>query len=160
MPIIFKFLIADTYLEAILYVPILLLATYFSNISGFYGGIFTAYKDTKIMGSTTFAAAIINILINLLFINKFGIYAATFSTLISNVIVYAYRRYKLKKYIKLKEKFNYVFWILLAITLVSYYFNNMISNIIVFIIVLAYCIFTNQRFIKGILNPIISRFKK
>ena len=160
MPFAFQILVDPSYNDAYIYIPILTISIYYTNMSNFYGGIFTAYKDTKIMGSTTFAAAIINILINLLFINKFGIYAATFSTLISNVIVYAYRRYKLKKYIKLKEKFNYVFWILLAITLVSYYFNNMISNIIVFIIVLAYCIFTNQRFIKGILNPIISRFKK
>ena len=27
----------------------MLLGTYFANISGFYGGIFTAYKDTKII---------------------------------------------------------------------------------------------------------------
>lgn len=160
MPFAFPILVDPSYNDAYIYIPILTISIYYTNMSNFYGGIFTAYKDTKIMGTTTFAAAIINIVINLLFINKFGIYAATFSTLISNVIVYAYRRYKLKKYIKLKEKFNYVFWILLAITLVSYYFNNMISNIIVFIIVLAYCIFTNYGFIKGIINPIISKFKK
>ena len=40
------------------------MATYFANISGFYGGVFTAYKDTKIMGTTTVAAAIINLAIN------------------------------------------------------------------------------------------------
>ena len=160
MPFAFPILVDSSYNDAYIYIPILTISIYYTNMSNFYGGIFTAYKDTKIMGTTTFAAAIINIVINLLFIKKFGIYAATFSTLISNVIVYAYRRYKLKKYIKLKEKFNYVFWVLLAITLVSYYFNNMISNVIVFIIVLAYCIFTNLGFIKGILNPIISRFKK
>lgn len=160
MPFAFPILVDSSYNDAYIYIPILTISIYYTNMSNFYGGIFTAYKDTKIMGTTTFAAAVINIVINLLFIKKFGIYAATFSTLISNVMVYAYRRYKLKKYIKLKEKFNYVFWILLAITLVSYYFNNMISNVIVFIIVLAYCIFTNLGFIKGIVNPIISRFNK
>lgn len=55
------------------------------------------------MGSTTVAAAIINIVINIIFIPKFGIYAASFSTLISNLIVFVYRRYKLKEYIVLKE---------------------------------------------------------
>lgn len=160
MPFAFPILVDSSYNDAYIYIPILIISIYYTNMSNFYGGIFTAYKDTKIMGSTTVVAAIINILINLIFIPKFGIYAATFSTLISNIVVYAYRRYRIKNYIRLKEKFNYVFWILLALTLVTYYINNMIVNIFVFIIVLAYCIFTNQKFIKSILQPIINKFKK
>ena len=128
-------------------------------MSNFYGGIFTAYKNTKIMGSTTIVAAILNVVINLIFIPKFGIFAAAFSTLISNVIIFAYRRYKLRDYIKLKEKFNYIFWILLVITLITYYQNNMILNVIMFIIVLAYCIITNLNFIKRILQPIINKIR-
>lgn len=160
MPFAFPLLVDSSYNDAYIYIPILVISIYYTNMSNFYGGIFTAYKDTKIMGSTTVIAAIMNVLINLIFIPKFGIYAATFSTLISNIVVYAYRRYRIKEYIKLKEKFNYVFWVLLAITLVTYYINNMIANVIVFIIVLAYCIFTNQKFIKSILQPIIKRLKK
>ena len=128
-------------------------------MSNFYGGIFTAYKNTKIMGSTTVVAAIINVGLNLILIPKFGIWAATLSTLISNVIVFAYRRYRLSEYIQLKEKFNYVFWILLVITLITYYKNNMILNIIMFIIVLAYCVITNKNFIKKILQPIVNKIK-
>ncbi len=160
MPFAFPILVDPSYNDAYIYIPILIISIYYTNMSNFYGGIFTAYKDTKIMGSTTVIAAIINILINLIFIPKFGIYAATFSTLISNIVVYTYRRYRIKNYIKLKEKFNYVFWILLAITLVTYYINNMIANVIMFIIVLAYSIFTNEKFIMGILKPIINRFKR
>ena len=37
-----KILINKNFYNAIYYVPILLIATYFANISGFYGGIFTA----------------------------------------------------------------------------------------------------------------------
>ena len=129
-------------------------------MSNFYGGIFTAFKNTKIMGSTTVLSAIINITINLIFIPKFGIYAAAFSTLISNAIVFAYRRYKLREYIKLKEKFNYVFWTLLVITLITYYRNNMILNVIMFIIVLAYCIFTNMTFIRKILKLVLGKMKR
>ena len=93
--------------------------------------------------------------LNLVFIPRFGIWAATLSTLISNVIVFAYRRYRLKEYIRLNEKFNYAFWILLVITLITYYKNNMILNIIMFIVVLAYCIITNKNFIKKTLKPIL-----
>ena len=44
------------------------------------------------------------------------------------MLVYFYRRYRLSDYIKLKEKFNFVFWILLITTLVTYYYNNMAIN--------------------------------
>lgn len=159
MPFAFPLLVDSSYNDAYNYIPILVISIYYTNMSNFYGGIFTAYKDTKIMGSTTVFAAIVNILINLIFIPKYGIYAATFSTLISNIIAYGYRRYKLRNYIDLKEKFNYVFWILFAITLVTYYINNMALNVVMFIIVLAYCIITNKRFIMGILQPIINKIK-
>ena len=159
MPFAFPILVDESYNEAYVYIPILVISIYYTNMSNFFGGIFGAYKDTKIMGTTTIVSAIINIVINLIFIPKFGIYAAVFSTLISNVIIYLYRRQKLKMYIKLKGKFNYAFWILLALTLFTYYKNNMIANILMFIVVLAYCIFTNKNFIAQILRPITSRLK-
>ncbi len=157
MPLAFPLLVNESYNDAYKYIPILIISIYYTNMSNFYGGIFTAYKNTKIMGSTTAVAAVINIVINIIFIPKFGIYAATFSTLISNMVVYFYRRYKIMDYIKLKEKFNYVFWILLVITLITYYKNNMILNIIVFLLVVAYCIFTNKNFIMRVSKPVISK---
>ena len=159
MPLAFPLLVNESYNDAYKYIPILIISIYYTNMSNFYGGIFTAYKNTKIMGSTTAVAAVINIVINIIFIPKFGIYAATFSTLISNIVVYFYRRYKIMDYIKLKEKFNYVFWILLVITLITYYKNNMILNIIVFLLVVAYCIFTNKNFIMRVSKPVISKVK-
>ena len=68
MPFIYDLLIDWQYHEGILYVPILLLATYLSNISGFYGGIFTAHKDTRIMGTTTIVSALACLVLNLLLI--------------------------------------------------------------------------------------------
>lgn len=106
MPLVFFILINKNYYAALPYIPVLLLATYFSNMSGFYGGIFTAYKDTKIMGITTVAAAVINLSVNLLMIRKFGIYAAAVSTLVANFVVYVYRKIKVRKYIKLKENWK------------------------------------------------------
>ena len=152
MPFAFKILVNESYSDAYMYIPILTIAVYYTNMSNFYGGIFAAFKHTKIMGSTTIIAAIINVLINIIFIPIYGIYAAAFSTLISNLIIYIYRRIKLRDYIKLKEKFNLIYWILLAGTLVLYYINNMISNIIVLIIVVIYCIYTNKEFIKRTLK--------
>ena len=103
IPLIFYVLIDKSYNEAILYVPILLIATYFSNISGFYGGIFTAYKDTKIMGTTTIVAAVVNLILMISSINLAGLYAVSLAALIANLVVYQYRKVKVRKYVRLKE---------------------------------------------------------
>lgn len=147
MPIVFKIMINDSYYEAIYYVPILLLATYFSNISGFYGGIFTAYKDTKIMGTTTVAAAIVNIIINLSMIFKFGIYAAATSTLIANFVVYLYRKIKVKKYLVLDEnlKGSIVSLVVTAIVFILFYMQNIQSITASCIIAVVYAISTNWK---------------
>lgn len=160
MPFAFPILVDSSYSDAYIYIPILTIAIYYTNMSNFYGGIFAAYKDTKIMGATTIIAAIINIIINLIFIPTFGIYAASFSTLISNIVVYTYRRKRLKTYIKLKSKYNYIYWTLLAITLITYYINNMVINVIMFVIVLMYCIYTNKKFLQSTLEPVISKLKR
>lgn len=103
MPLVYDLMIDWQYHEGILYVPILLLATYFSNISGFYGGIFTAHKDTKIMGTTTVVSAVLCLVLNLLLIPSIGLYGASFATLASTFAVNEYRRIKVGSYAPLGE---------------------------------------------------------
>lgn len=103
MPLVYDLMIDWQYHEGILYVPILLLATYFSNISGFYGGIFTAHKDTKIMGTTTVVSAVLCLVLNLLLIPSIGLYGASFATLASTFAVNEYRRIKVGSYAPLVE---------------------------------------------------------
>ena len=160
MPFAFPIFVDESYKEAYKYIPILVISIYYTNMSNFYGGIFAAYKNTKIMGTTTVVAAIINIIINIIFIPIFGIFAAAFSTLISNFVVYIYRRYKLLDYMKLENRFNFVYWVLIICTLITYYINNTTINILMFIMVLIYCVATNRNFIKTLIKPIFNKIKK
>lgn len=159
MPIIFKFLIADTYSEAILYVPILLLATYFSNISGFYGGIFTAYKDTKIMGTSTIVAALINLVLMFIIINFWGLYAVAISALIANVVVYQYRKIKVKKYVVLIEnKRKIIFdWIMTGIIFLLFYSMNINLQMIGILISIIYFVSMNYEILKLMKNKLAKR---
>lgn len=154
MPLVFRVLINKNYYEALLYVPILLLATYFANISGFYGGIFTAYKDTKIMGTTTLTAAILNVAINLLMIHKFGIYAAAISTLAANFVIYLYRRWKVSKYVKLSEnKKNIVISIASTFAIfILFYSKNTLCMCISCFIALLYAGVMNKTLIVTLWN--------
>lgn len=157
MPLAFKLLINNKFNEAILFVPILLLATYFANISGFYGGIFTAYKDTKIMGVTTLWAAVINIIVNLLMIWRFGLYAAAISTLVANVVVYVYRKIKVQKYIVLEEKYavTIISVIVMACVWVLFYTQSMICQFIGVLIAIVYSLVVN----KNLLCILLSKLK-
>lgn len=103
MPLVYDLLIDPSYHEGVLYVPILLLATYFSNISGFYGGIFTAHRDTKIMGTTTIVSAAVCLALNVMLIPAIGLYGASLATLAALVVVNEYRRRKVVQYAALDE---------------------------------------------------------
>lgn len=162
MPLVFHLLINENYYDAIFYVPVLLLGTYFSNISGFYGGIFTAYKDTRIMGTTTVIAAIINLTVNLALIHWIGIYAAAGSTLIANVVVYLYRKWKVKKYVALQECPLKTAASLVAtgIILALFYSENFICILCSCIIAIAYALITNKNMLLIVLKYIKGYGKK
>ena len=171
MPFVFPIFINEAYNEAYVYIPIVMIATYYSNLSSFYGGIFSAYKDTKIMGTTTIVAAVINLVIDLLLVNTLKIYAACFSTLIANLIVYFYRKKKLKKYLKLKELKWQGPMLFLAIICLAYYAkyipgvgNNTVLlwtiNVISLVIAVLYSLLNNWKFIKGIVNTIKGKFSR
>lgn len=146
LPFIYSFFVKKDFIQSYLYVPVLILAMYFSNISGYYGGIFSAHKDTKIMGTTTFVAAIINLVVDVVFIKYIGIWAAAISTLISTLSVYVYRRIKLKKYVNLNENYvNLVLsWISVIIAFALYYYDNFILRIVCLILLLVYVIYINK----------------
>lgn len=166
MPFAFPILINKTYDEAYIYIPIIMIATYYSNLSSYFGGIFSAYKDTKIMGTTTIGAAIINLIIDLLLVRTIGIYAACISTLIADLIIYIYRKNKLKKYIKLRELKFLGPCIIMIIICFAYYTKYMsfvpnilywILNIISLLIAITYSIVNNYNLIKPILNKLKRR---
>ena len=101
MPLAYSLLVEGDYSEGMLYVPVLLLATYYSNISGFYGGIFTAHRDTKIMGVTTVVSALLCLALCLCLIPLIGLWGASVATLAATFTVNEYRFVKVQRHAKL-----------------------------------------------------------
>ena len=160
MPICFNWFFNESYNEAFLYIPILVVAMYYNNISGFYGGIFSAYKDTKIMGITTVLGALINFSIDIICINFLGVYAAALSTLVSCLVVCLYRKYKVKKYIKLEKNNLMIYYILTAVTIILYYTNtNIIIKVLNFVVVAVYAFYDNKDTILKIAKPAIQKVR-
>ena len=102
LPFVYNILIGKDYLESYKYIPILLYANSWYVLSSLLGGIYIGLKQTKKIANTTIASAIINIVINLLLVNKICLYAACISTLISYLVMSIYRYIDLKKYLNIK----------------------------------------------------------
>lgn len=168
MPFAFPIFINSNYNDSYIYIPIIMIATYYSNLSSFYGGIFSAYKDTKIMGTTTFVAATINLVIDLIFVKQFKIFAACFSTLIADLIVYYYRKDKLKKHIKLKELKNLGPTIMIFIVCIAYYTKYIpkfpkalywIINVISLLLAIVYSVAINKNNLQLVVEKLKSKIK-
>lgn len=157
LTIFFDILIGDNYQEAYIYIPILLVGNIFNVIVGLLGGIYVAKKMTKKVAMTTVASAIINILINIIFIKKFELYAATFSTLIAYLIMLFYRYFDVRKIIniRLNIKRNLYIIILCIINIIVYYYRNiLLSSIIILLTVLSYIV-KNRIYLKSLISDII-----
>ncbi len=162
MPFIFNLLIKENFKEAYLYIPILMIAMYFNNMSGFYGGIFSAYKNTKIMGITTIIGAIINVVVNILLIEKMGLWAAAISTLTATFTVHFWRKVVIKKYILLKEenKIDFMNILMLVFTIIAYYSKSTTTRITLLILVTIYCIIMNIEIVKVVINALKNKITK
>ena len=97
-----KFLYAKDFYVAWKYVPWLTIAILFGALSGYVGGFFSAVKDSKIFATSTTIGAIANLVLNFIFTPFCGAMGAAVATAVSYLLVWAFRFYQSKKYIKLQ----------------------------------------------------------
>lgn len=101
MPIVYSMFVAEGYDEGMLYVPVLLLATYFCDMSGFYGGIFTAHRETAFLGKSMVASAALCLVLCALLIPRLGLWGASLATLASMFFVCELRRARVSRLTRL-----------------------------------------------------------
>ena len=152
----FDVIIGEDYFESYNYIPILLFANTFSILIGLFGGIYIAQKKTKQVTITTLVSAFLNIMINLLLVRAWGLYAACMSTLLSYVIMALYRYIDIRKFIKIKIYKETIIGacMMFVLSFGAYYSKNIILGILTFIIILLYTIYINRNILKDILKRI------
>lgn len=154
MPFIFPVLINEKFNEAYWQIPILILGVVFNILVSFLGSIYIAKKLTNEIAKTSIISASINIVINVLLIQKIGLFAASLSTFISYFIMFIYRLYDSKKYIKLSfDEFKLhtiIFSYILAI--ITYYIDSFCLSIAIAIYVVFISIILNISNLNMILN--------
>lgn len=162
MPFVFPIMVNKQYADAYNYIPFLVIATVFNVVICLYSQVYLAKKLSKQVATTAILGAIINILVNVVFIKLIGIYAAALSTTVSYFVMMIYRHFDLKKYINIKIETSLIIKsiIMFSITLFVYYYNNMLLNIINLIVVVIYCVLLNKVFLLSTYKTVIGKLKR
>lgn len=100
-----RMLFAKEFFQAWRYVPVLLAASFFSALSGYLGSIFAAAKDTKTCAYSTVASAVVNVVLNTLWIPRYGILGAAGATLAAYFASWGIRAVVSRRYIRMKCSF-------------------------------------------------------
>ena len=156
IPIVFKLFVGNEYLSSYVHIPILLLGNLYSSLANMYGGIYVAKKNTKSVAKTTILAAVINLIIDVILIQKLGLFAASISTFVSYLFLLLYRSIDSKKYVKIREDkktmiYTNLFFIISSL-IYYFYFNNLTFVILNIILSNAVIICLNYSTLKKILK--------
>lgn len=161
-PIIFKILIRGDYAEAYFQMPILILAMFFCVMSSYFGGIYIAHKRTVNVGITTMIAAVINLAIDLIFVNMIGIWAGSISTLIAYVFLYVYRLFNCQKFqkIDINYKKQVLLVLIMIVLLISCFMQKTVLNIINIVAAVMLFGFFNKDIVKKMFHHHALRQRK
>jgi O-antigen/teichoic acid export membrane protein len=97
--------LAPEYYEAWKYTTILMLANVFSCFSTFVGVNYIAMKKTKGNLKTALVGGVVSIVLGLVFIPLFGVYAAAVSTMVSFLATWLYRLLDTRKFIEIRADY-------------------------------------------------------
>lgn len=134
LPIFFFKFIDKNYSSAITLTPILILGSIFLSFSQFLGSILLALNETKKIGSTTVVAAVINLIINLIFMKKFGLIVAGISTLLAYLFFFISRFFILKDVFMKKNLYKIL--LLVIVYFLLYFTVIKISNSLLYLFVI------------------------
>ena len=94
--------LGEDYYDSWHYVPILVIATTFSNLVNFYASVYMAEKKSMLSMMTAGTGAVLNVVLNFILIPVIGPYGAAIATAVSFVVVFVIRVINTKKFVNIK----------------------------------------------------------
>lgn len=145
MPFVYDFFVPNKqYSEAYNLIAIYLVAVFFYAAIGMLTPIYSVEKETKKLAVTTAAAALVNIIVDLMLINDIGIYAAPISSLCGYIAITIWRLLDVnKRYFKINMKLWKIALLsfLLAVSLFTYWKTGFLTHFLTLIVTLSgFCI--------------------
>lgn len=107
--ILAKILYSDDFVTAKVYVPILTLSVLFHAFAEFFGSVYTASKNTKMLFYSSFFGAIINIAFSFALIPLIDAYGAALATMSSYVVILLLRGFHSRRFLAIEiDKTNLI----------------------------------------------------
>ena len=162
IPFIFPLLIDDKYAQAYYTIPFYLLAVLCNIVIGLLGVIYVALKKTSEIAKSTIYAGVINIVVHILLINEFKLFAAAISTFVSYGCIMLYRLVDTKKYIDIRYNYGYfaVSFFVSTLLLIPYYCNSLLLRILGLIVACLCAIIVNRKIIRSIVKEICALIRR
>ena len=130
--------------EAWQYVPPLLISVIFGALTGFLGSICLAHKDSRSMGYATGAGALLNIVLNFLFVPYFGAMGSAVATAVSYFTMYFMAFLIVKKHVAIRTNLvrdycSYLLLMLQSVVMIrSFSHAYALNGLIVLLLVVLY----------------------
>lgn len=127
-----KVLYAKDFFTAWQYVPFLLVSGVFNAASGIIGPILNANKNSKSLGTSSLAGAVVNIILNFVLIKLMGVQGAAVATAVSSYVIYLLRKIAARDNIQIDNSWKvYCSWALIVTqALVCIYTGSIIAELV------------------------------
>jgi len=139
-----------------------MISVVFGALSSVLGGIFTATKQSKLIGQTTVIGAVINIILNIILVYGMGPVGAAIATMISYAVVWIIRIKYVKKIIpfSVKNRINNLSYIILLIqAILMIVIRNIIITTFLELLGFLIIIILYYKELKIILGKIVTKLK-
>ena len=127
-----KILYAKDFFAAWQYVPFLLVSGVFNAASGIIGPILNANKNSKSLGTSSLAGAVVNIILNFVLIKLMGVQGAAVATAVSSYVIYLLRKIAARDNIQIGSSWKiYCSWALIITqAIVCIYTGSIITELV------------------------------
>ncbi len=161
-PMVFHVLVKGDYDAAMYQVPILYFGAFFNSFVNFYSGIYIALKRTKQVGISSGLGAILNVIINLSMVNRFGLFAASISTAVSFAVIVLYRAYDLNKVIRIRYYFGDIAlgMVLFLISSGLLFYGKLWCIVLCFVLAIGYNYVKNLELVSSLFGKVWSMMQK
>lgn len=150
MPFVFSILVNVKYDAAYNQILILMYAMLFRVLVGLYSCVYVAQKNAKKIAYTSISAAIINIVVDVILINKIQVFAASISTLIAFLSMFIVRYIDINKTVRMRIRKSIIIGSVLIGTMLigTYYCGNKVIQFIALCVTVIYAVLTNVDMMK------------
>lgn len=157
IPWVFTFIVDVQYSEAYLYIPILIVAALCNAIVSLYGSIYIAKKLTRQVANTSLLSAAINIILTIVGVHFFGLFAAATATVVAYLTMAIYRHYDVRKYVMIRYDKRILCALagLGVVVIVLYYVDTLVGNVASLLLALVCGFWLNISVIIRVKNAIL-----